>query len=149
MKDTEREERRTRWRLAKRAQRERKKVSAVCVSPAFLEAVADERDRRETIAARASRRMNGIYVDVTYRCSGFVADVWMAKVLLQAELGDKGATPTRVARWLWENQRNGDYKQGSLRPMVYRALAKITELETDGCHEDDPPFWKPWRERNT
>lgn len=101
---------------------------------------------RASIAWRASRRINGVSVDVAFRDSDLVADVWMARILLQAEFGQDAATPTRISRWLWENGKSRDYKQASVRPMVYRALKKIEELETCGPDEGDQPFWEPGRQ---
>ena len=75
MDELESERRQERWKLAKRAHRERKKVRAVTLPPQFREALMQERNRRASIAARASRRMNGIYVDLAYYTGDFVADV--------------------------------------------------------------------------
>lgn len=93
------------------------------------------------VASRACRKVNGVYVELAYRMSSFVADVWAASVLLKAAHGASGASPTRIARWLWNEERQGDYAKSSLRPLVYRAMEVIKELETHGKDEGDAPFW--------
>ena len=76
--------------------------------------------------------------------AGFVADVWAAKTILSAEWGDKGKSPTRIARWLWAEDLTNDFAQSSIRPRVYAAMKIINELEQHGPTQADPPFWLPW-----
>lgn len=135
---------RERWRLAKRAQRSRKKPRPLPVCPVYREAVLDERDRRASSAYHARRMVNGIYVEVARRLPGFVADVWAARTLLLAEWGKLGDSPSRIARWLWDEGRTNYYAQSSLRPRVYAALKIIADLERYGPTPADPPFWLPW-----
>lgn len=132
---------RERWKLMKRAQRERARPSVKPVSPERLEALLEERDRRAKSAWWARRRVNGVLVPIADQLSWFVADVWMAREALSEMHGENGATPTRIARWLWENGRQGDYAESSLRPMVYRAFRIIADLESHGRTEKGPPFW--------
>jgi hypothetical protein len=135
------EARRMRWKLTKRAQRERAKPPVRSVSPERLEALLEERDRRADSAWWARRRVNGVLVPVADRMSWFVADVWLAREVLRETHGENGATPTRIARWLWNEGRQGSYAESSLRPMVYQAFRIIAELESYGRTEGDPPFW--------
>lgn len=140
-RDDATEIRRERWKLTKRAQRERAKPPVRSISPKRLKALLEERDRRAQSAWWARRRVNGVLVPVADQMSWFVADVWLARELLREMHGESGATPTRIARWLWEEGRHGDYAKSSLRPMVYRAFHIIADLEAHGRTDDDPPFW--------
>ena len=135
------ETQRERWKLTKRAQRERAKPPVTPLSPKRMEALLEERDRRAESAWWARRRFNRGLVPVAGYSSRFVADVCLAQQVLREMHGEKGATPTRIARWLWENGRQGDYAESSLRPMVYRAFRIIAELESHGRTEKGPPFW--------
>lgn len=138
---------RERWHLAKRAQRSRKKPKPLPVCPVYKVAVFDEWDRRVNSAYHARRMVNGIYVDVARRLPGFVADVWAARTILRAEWGKRGDTPTRIARWLWDEDRTNYYAQSSLRPRVHAAIKIIADLERYGPTPADPPFWLPWEHR--
>ena len=143
-RELEIEIKRERWRLAKRAQRSRKKPQPLPVCPVYREAVLDERDRRASSAYHARRMVNGIYVEVARRLPGFVADVWAAKTMLRAEWGKFGDSPSRIARWLWDENRANYYAQSSLRPRVHAAIKIIADLEQYGPTPVDPPFWEPW-----
>lgn len=140
-RDDATEIRRERWKLDKRAQRERAKPPVRSISPELLEALLEERDRRAESAWWARRRVNGVLVPVADQMSWFVADVWLAREVLRQMHGENGATPTRIARWLWNEGRHGNYAESSLRPMVYRAFRIIAELESPGRTNEDTPFW--------
>ena len=134
---------RERWKLAKRVQRARQKITAGPVCPIFKEAVFAERDRRAKSAWGARRLINGVYLEVAGSRSSFVADVWAAKAMLIAKGGLHAATPTRIARYLWDEDMTNDYARSSLRPMVYRAIEIIKDLEAHGQDQNQPPFWGP------
>jgi hypothetical protein len=136
---------RERWRLAKRAQRSRKKPMPLPVCPVYRDAVFDERDRRVSSSYHARRLVNGIYVEVARRLPGLVADVWAARTILRAECGKLGDSPSRIARWLWDEGRANYYSQSSLRPRVHAAIKIIADLERYGPTPADPPFWRPWK----
>lgn len=135
------------WRRDKRAQRARKKPKPLPLCPVFREAVLDERDRRARSAYHARRMVNGIYVEVAKRLPHFAADVWAARTMLRAEWGKPGDSPSRIARWLWEEGRTNYYAQSSIRPRVYAAIKIIADLESHGPTHADPPFWLPWEHR--
>lgn len=143
--DVEQEIARKKWRLAKRAQRARKRPVPLSVCPVFREAVFDERDRRSRSAYWARQVINGIYVDVAGRLGGFASDVWAAREMLRAEWGAGADTPTRIAQWLWDEGLAGDYAKSSLRPRVYAAIKIIEDLERHGNTPLDSPFWEPWQ----
>ncbi len=76
------------------------------------------------------------------QATGFVADVWAARVLLTWQLGAAKATPTKIARWLTERGKGCGYTTGSLRVMVHRALRRIEVAE---AAEPNPWIgWESW-----
>lgn len=146
-----REKQRARWRRNKKAERARSKPECPPPPKEFLAKVLAERDRRSNREAVRSiwndpklrywtREGRSILVN---RNSGqpwipFVADVWAARTLIEHQFGMGTATPTKIARWLTENDRLHGYASGSIRPMVYRALESLARLEGAGTSE---PIW--------
>ena len=137
--------RRERWRLAKRAQRGSPVITVRPVSPVFKLAVLAERDRRIE-----RRYLDWLELDVPdfeffWRKSRFAANVWAARTLLVAELGEAGNSPSRIARWLRDEGLAGAYSEGSVRPMVYDAFEVINVLESVCMKGSNEPFWAPFK----
>lgn len=144
---------RARWRRNKQAARAKAATPPVELPAEFVAAVTEERDRR------ASREFERAIFDhpalgywtknrpnwVNMRHGSwraFTADVWAASALLNRQWGK--ATPTMIARWLVENGRGQSYKQDSLRPMVYRALAFNDALgRSCRLHADNLTIYPP------
>lgn len=131
-----------RWRRNKRDARARAKPDPTPLAPEFVTSVMAERDRRAADRDVIWRAWwNGGY-EYSERNLPFAADVWAARTLLAKQLGAVKATPTRIARWLAENDRAHGYSVGSLRPMVYRALNRITLAETTPrWRGEGEPYW--------
>lgn len=133
------------WRLAKRAQRGSPVITARPVSSDFKQAVLAERDRRKKRNYRDWARLRDLDYEMMWRKSQFAADVWAARELLVAELGEAGNSPTRIAKWLWREGLSGAYAESSVRPMVYEAFEVIKDLESVGMKGSDEPFWAPFK----
>lgn len=136
---------RERWRRAKRAQRGSPVITVLPVSSDFKLAVLAERDRR-----LERRYMDWLELDVPdyeffWRRSRFATNVWAARTLLVAELGEAGNSPTRVARWLRDEGLAEHYSEDSVRPMVYEAFKVIKELESVCMKGSNEPFWAPFK----
>jgi hypothetical protein len=94
--------------------------------------VLAERDRRAVVPPHAQSLWRGSWYSKEgswEQATAFVADVWAATVLLEIQLGNGRATPTRVAEWLISNGRDHGYTASSLRSKVYQARERITVFE--------------------
>lgn len=139
-----RERDRERWKLAKRAQRAKAKAPARLVSDEFKKAVFMERDRRSKIPWRSWMELDLRDPDAAFRRSRFLADVWAARTILEAEIGKTAVGPTRIAEWLWDQNLHGHYAKSSIRMMVHRASKLISKLEQTSRRGDNMPFWPPF-----
>jgi hypothetical protein len=156
MDDFRQERRRARWRRNKAAARARARPKTHPPSPAFVARVLAERDRRERARWLWDHPELGYWKrrDLWVNAGSwggrnmwieFVADVWTARTLLEKEFGAGKATPTRIARWLMENDRRHGYAESSLRPKVYQARAFVEAIEAlPRGSDDDQACWAPW-----
>lgn len=154
------EKRLERWRRNKRDERARKpKPAPAVLSPEFVVRVMAERDRRAAAVQKLDLwRWESEKVAVPtpqakrlgrHILAGggvFAADVWAARILIEAELGAGKATPTRIAKHLSESGRWTRYRQGSLRTMVYKALgtARVKgtiEILESSLDDSGEPYW--------
>lgn len=137
---------RDRWKANKRAQRERAKPQRADLSVEFIAAVMGERDKRAGICRDLySFEHRFLFGRNVYSGHGaFSADVWAAKAILEQEGGQGYATPTRIAKLLWEHGVTHDYVRASMRPMVHRALETIKIMETTLDPDGDGSFWEPF-----
>lgn len=137
---------RERWKLNKRAQRERAKHHRADLPVDFIAMVMAERDKRAGICRFLySFEHRFLFARNVYSGHGaFSADVWAAKAILEQEGGQGFATPTRIANMLWEHGVTHDYVRASMRPMVYRALETIAIMETTLDPDAAGPFWEPF-----
>lgn len=127
-----------RWRRNKREERARKpKPSPAVLSPEFVAAVSAEADRREDDAGR----WGGWRRELSRPEQKIIASVWAAKTILEMQSGKGMATPTRITKWLAENDRMHSYTAGSLRVLTYKALRRIEALETTIDRDTSKPIW--------
>jgi hypothetical protein len=157
--DPKREKQQARWRRNKADARARAKAVSIPLAPEFVARVMEERDRRSD---RRAYRWASDHPKLDYWTNGarqfwvnghgwgirtwfaFVADVWAATILLEAEHGPGMATPTRIARRLSESGREHGYSPNSVRVMVYRARPFIAALEVAGAEDPDASCWQPF-----
>lgn len=145
MGDQNIEKRRARWRRNKRTARAEAVRTARPLPPGLLTAVLAERDRRasDTRITMRWRWPSFIKSEAAEKAVAFVADVWAAKTLLEWQHGEGSGKPTRIARWLADNEATHGYADSSLRVMAYRALDRLKIAESDdGLAMDDEPWPK-------
>jgi len=127
---------RARWRAAKASWRAKRQTNPPSLNEEFAAAVELE---RETRAANA-HRLWCFRDDRVRAISGwptrFAASVWAAREILTAQLGPLGNSPTKIANYLISRNQIGDYRQASVRPMIYVAMRNITLLEEAGAWPD-------------
>lgn len=144
----DKEKQRARWLRNKRAQRERAKQDVRVPSPKLLRMVRAERNRRVKFGLQGSPAWReGHYFDkaALKKAVTFAADVWEATVLIDYELGEGKATPTRIARHLADWGKDQGYSDQSLRKMVYVARDRIAYMES--CADPANPsrtVWEPF-----
>lgn len=147
-----------RWQRNKEAQRKRAQRKPVVLSQEFLEQVETIRKMRQGLSALCEVLQSRPEFDVWTSKSrhlrvrmhkgywfDFVADVWAATVLIEAELGAGKATPSRVAARLETQDRLHGYTAGSARVMVYRARETVAALEKAALADGDAGVWLPVR----
>lgn len=135
--EEEQEVQRERWRIKKRLQRARMKVQPRALEAEFVSKVLSEADLRE----RDVQRYGGWRRDLSRPEQKIIVSVWVAKTLLEKQLGEGKATPTRITKWLVENNRMHGYTAGSLRVLTYRMLDRIAALEATIDRRTGEPIW--------
>lgn len=129
--DTEKQ--RARWKRNKKAARDRSKPAENPICAGFKRRVRTERNRRIRIGIKGSPGWReGHYFDegALTKAVTFAADVWEATTLIERQYGKGKATPTRIASWLLEHDRDQGYSPQSLRKMVYVARERIAYMES-------------------
>lgn len=137
--------RRARWVRNKRAERARHAPPPpLPPDPLIEKAIWAERDRR--FASYPSYLWS--YQDWgqgTGRGSfAFQCDVWAVKTLLKLQSPEEPVSAGQIARWMKEHGKSHGYKPGSLRTMVWRALAAIVILESAPSRAEVSSVWPPF-----
>lgn len=71
----------------------------------------------------------------------FLANVWAADLLLEAEWGPGGAKPRRVAKWFIQQGICHGYTDLSFPKMLNKARMRIKELEKPYALNSGKPIW--------
>lgn len=146
---TDVEKQRARWRRNKKAARERSKPTERVPDANFKRRVKLERNRRIRTGIKGSpgwREGEYFDKDALTKAVTFAADVWEATILIEYQLGQGKATPTRIAHWLSENCKDQGYSAQSLRKMVYVARERIAYMEASvGLPRPGDLTWHPFK----
>lgn len=112
----------------------------------FIAAVLKERKIRHNIAFRnwQNRHVQALGRDMSKSAGMFAADIWAARMLIDAKWGQGRATPSCIAKWLWKRGWRNGYSESSMRPMVYKAIKSIEALETTKNVDGGGLYWKPF-----
>lgn len=141
--------RRERWLRNKRAERARlKKPSPAPLSPAIIEQITSERDRRNADIRYPWQMLFGAH-NHGWGTYEFHCDVWATRTILELMHGKPKISDGLIANWLAENERTYGYAHGSrtssLRTMVGRARKAIEILETAHNRRTGGPTWMPFK----
>lgn len=138
---------RARWKRNKQAERERKSSFPQPLAQSYIDQIMFERDRRAEAFDGTPNviRPNHFYFESgTYeRALRFLANVWAADLILEAEWGPGGAKPRRVAKWFKQHGICHGYSDLSFPKMLSTARSRIKELEEPYVLNSGKPIWPP------
>lgn len=139
-----------RWRRNKEAERRRNVASPCEVPTPFIQAVFEERDKRRAvsgIAGTVMRPHHNFHEQRTFeQAITFAANVWAADTILEAQWGQRGSKPRRVAEWFEREGIAHSYSAQSFPKMLRKARERIKRLEEpQPWNLSGMPIWAPFK----